>query len=238
VLPGTVTSISGSGGLHMLYRHPGGYIKSGAGLLGPKVDVKADGGYFMVAPSVHPRTGRRYRWSGNGRWDYDELPPLHPALAARLRPPRAPVPRAADGVFTRPGTMRGRLADCDPRDPAEHQAKRHAVVGITESRGDGRRRTARRAHRRRRLAGSRAGLRAHGQRDRRRHYDRFRAPQWSGGRMTTADEILDRLGVGGAQAEHRERRRTSVVRSLAGRISGSPPWKIPISVEQTSAAPT
>jgi hypothetical protein len=109
VLPGTLTSISGSGGLHMLYRHPGGYIKSGAALLGPKVDVKADGGYFIVAPSVHPRTGRPYRWSGNGRWDYDELPPLHPALAARLRPPVAPSQRPADVVFTRPATLRGRL---------------------------------------------------------------------------------------------------------------------------------
>jgi Bifunctional DNA primase/polymerase, N-terminal len=109
VLPGTVTQVSGSGGLHMLYRHPGGYIKSGPQLVGPKVDSKADGGYFIVAPSIHPATRRRYRWPGNGRWDY-ELPVLHEALAKRLRrpepSPRQPLPL---DPFARSSTMRGRL---------------------------------------------------------------------------------------------------------------------------------
>jgi hypothetical protein len=110
VLPGTVMQMSGSGGLHMLYRHPSGWIKSGAQLIGPRVDSKADGGYFLVGPSVNRRTGRPYRWSGDGRWDYD-LPVLHEALASRLRYDEpAPVTQLDKALLRRPGSTRGRLA--------------------------------------------------------------------------------------------------------------------------------
>jgi hypothetical protein len=30
--------------------------------IAPKVDVRADGGYIVVAPSTHPETGKEYRW--------------------------------------------------------------------------------------------------------------------------------------------------------------------------------
>ena len=102
LLPGTVMAQTGGGGLHLVYAHPGRPVGSGAGKLGPGVDVKADGGYIVVAPSVHPGTGARYSWSGNGRFDYD-LTALHPGLAKRLvrtppLPAGAPVtPRAPLG---------------------------------------------------------------------------------------------------------------------------------------------
>lgn len=58
---------TGSGGLHLYYRHPGSHVKipSSQGRLGPDVDVRADGGYVVALPSVHPghptavRVGRR-----------------------------------------------------------------------------------------------------------------------------------------------------------------------------------
>ena len=66
---------------------------------------------LSVAPSIHPRTRRRYRWSGNGRWDYD-LPVLHEALTSRLRPPETtPAQRPRHQLFTRPATLRGRLGE-------------------------------------------------------------------------------------------------------------------------------
>jgi hypothetical protein len=98
LLPETCAQRTGSGGWHLLYEHPGGHIMSGAGKIGPKVDSKADGGYIVAAPSIHPRTGVPYTW----RWDFPEAPleRLHPTLAARLRPP-APAPRLdTGGKFT------------------------------------------------------------------------------------------------------------------------------------------
>jgi hypothetical protein len=74
VLPRTLAAVTGRGGYHMLYGHPGGKIMSGAGKGGPGVDVKADGGYIVVAPSVHPSTRRPYRWLGSPGDDLTPLP--------------------------------------------------------------------------------------------------------------------------------------------------------------------
>jgi len=63
VLPGTLTSLTGGGGLHLLYAHPGQKVTSAAGALGEGLDVKADGGMIVVPPSVHP-SGQPYRWHG------------------------------------------------------------------------------------------------------------------------------------------------------------------------------
>lgn len=107
LLPGTVMAMTGSGGLHLLYAHPGGWVPSGANRLGPGVDVKADGAYVIAAPSAHPVTGQRYQWSGDGTWQH-RLPPLPGPLLARIRPERPTRP----AVPLRPahGNVRGRLA--------------------------------------------------------------------------------------------------------------------------------
>jgi hypothetical protein len=60
-LPLTVGSLTGGGGAHFLFSHPGGVIKQKA--LAPGVEVKADGGYVVAPPSIHP-TGELYRWGG------------------------------------------------------------------------------------------------------------------------------------------------------------------------------
>ena len=61
-LPTTPHVITGSGGSHYWYRSPAVAITSRAGALGPGLDVKADGGYVIVPPSVHPNTGAEYAW--------------------------------------------------------------------------------------------------------------------------------------------------------------------------------
>ncbi|MFI6819778.1 bifunctional DNA primase/polymerase [Micromonospora sp. NPDC050187] len=106
-LPPTAYVATGSGGLHLYYQHPDDPVpcsqgKPGQGL-GPGIDVKADGGYVVLPPSVHPRTGRPYRWAP-GR-NMEEMPP---ALVTACRPaPPAPLPvtphapistRAAGGI--------------------------------------------------------------------------------------------------------------------------------------------
>ncbi len=108
LLPGTLMQTTGSGGLHFLYAHPGGYLMSGAGKYGPGIDSKADGGYIVSAPSVS-RAGS-YTWTGDGRHDHP-LTPLPEPLAARLRPAEpAEWVKAPVAPWTRPGVSTGRLA--------------------------------------------------------------------------------------------------------------------------------
>ena len=61
---------TGGGGLHVFLRHPGGgtRIPNSAGKLAAKVDVRGDGGYVCLAPSLH-RSGRRYAWLGRSITD-------------------------------------------------------------------------------------------------------------------------------------------------------------------------
>ena len=60
-LPDTWTFLSGSGGIHRIYRCDHS-IASRAGIL-PGVDVRANGGYAVFPPSVHPN-GNIYKWLG------------------------------------------------------------------------------------------------------------------------------------------------------------------------------
>jgi hypothetical protein len=61
-LPETLVADTGGGGVHYYFRLPEGSLRSGA--LAPGLDVKADGGYVLAPPSVHP-SGGGYRWQGN-----------------------------------------------------------------------------------------------------------------------------------------------------------------------------
>jgi hypothetical protein len=65
-LPDTLTSITGSGGLHFLFRwNPDHDIRNNqSGAAGDWLDVRGDGGFIVVAPTVHPN-GRRYEWEAS-----------------------------------------------------------------------------------------------------------------------------------------------------------------------------
>lgn len=56
----TLTAITGGGGRHYLFQHPGGRVKNAVDLW-PGVDVRADGGYIVAPPSEHV-SGERYEW--------------------------------------------------------------------------------------------------------------------------------------------------------------------------------
>ena len=74
--PDTVTVISGGGGKHFWFKMPPGQtIRTSAGKIGPGVDVRGDGGYIIVPPSIHPN-GTPYVWS-----DGKGLSDLEPAKA-------------------------------------------------------------------------------------------------------------------------------------------------------------
>jgi len=72
-LPETWVAITGSGGLHYYFRYPEGHdIRNSASQLAQDIDIRAQGGYVVAPPSVHPDTGRLYEWECGS--DPDETP--------------------------------------------------------------------------------------------------------------------------------------------------------------------
>lgn len=82
-LPATIESTTGGGGRHLLFRHPGGWVRGRANALGPGVDVKADGGYVIAPPSLH-ESGQRYAWREGRGPDEIELAPMPDWLRSML----------------------------------------------------------------------------------------------------------------------------------------------------------
>ena len=73
-LPDTAIAHTGGGGRHIYLRHPGGAIPCSNGRLADGVDIKADGGYVIAPPSLHPN-GKKYAWDD----DYDIVYYVPPA---------------------------------------------------------------------------------------------------------------------------------------------------------------
>lgn len=61
-LPQTVEVLTGNGGRHLYFQHPGYLIANSAGKLGPGLDIRTDGGQVVAPPSIHPKTGKSYEW--------------------------------------------------------------------------------------------------------------------------------------------------------------------------------
>jgi hypothetical protein len=99
-LPHTVSAVTGGGGAHYYFIHPGGPLR---GKLGDGLDVK-DHGYVLLSPSVHPDTGRPYEWDEHP----DETEVAH-------------LPR--DWVDALEVTMR-RMPERDPSAPASNDPLR------------------------------------------------------------------------------------------------------------------
>jgi hypothetical protein len=59
-LPETHTVLTGGGGRHYYFTHPGREVRCSAGVLGAGLDVRGDGGYVVAPPSPHG-SGRLYR---------------------------------------------------------------------------------------------------------------------------------------------------------------------------------
>lgn len=59
-MPDTLTATTGTGE-HLYFEHPGVANKNSAGKLAAGIDVRADGGHVVAAPSLHAN-GRRYEW--------------------------------------------------------------------------------------------------------------------------------------------------------------------------------
>lgn len=100
-LPATVAAIT-SGGVHLYFRHPGGYVGCRNGLR-RGVDRKGDGGYCVIAPSPG------YRWYGGRPPKVDQVPllPAHVSLSAADEAPRQVPGLVATGATWSRSTVDG-----------------------------------------------------------------------------------------------------------------------------------
>ena len=71
-MPPTVESIMPRG-RHIFFKCENGAIRNSAGTIAPGLDVRADGGYVVLPPSIHP-SGRPYVWSVDSGDHFAEAP--------------------------------------------------------------------------------------------------------------------------------------------------------------------
>ena len=69
-LPKTWTCNTGSGGQHLYFSYPDEFdIRNSASAIAPNIDIRANGGFVVAPPSVHP-TGNFYAWEeGCAPWE-------------------------------------------------------------------------------------------------------------------------------------------------------------------------
>lgn len=92
-VPDTVESITGSGGRHLFYAYPGGDLRSGVDVLGPGVDLRANGGYVILPPSLH-ENGQYYEWEASsvpGEAEIASFPAWALDLIAKSKAKPAPL---------------------------------------------------------------------------------------------------------------------------------------------------
>jgi hypothetical protein len=95
----TVMCLTGGGGQHYYFRHPGRYVKSDSDRFGaefPGLDVKGDGGYVLAPPSNH-QSGGTYLWELSSHPDDLAVAPLPGWILSLLetRQPAAPATSTA-----------------------------------------------------------------------------------------------------------------------------------------------
>ncbi len=82
-IPSRMVVRTGGGGLH-IYCKKDTTLRCSNGLLGPGIDIKADGGGVVAPPSIH-ESGRRYMFIDGLTCGIDELPQLPDWIVRKLR---------------------------------------------------------------------------------------------------------------------------------------------------------
>lgn len=137
-LPDTVEAITGGGGRHLLFQHPGGNgrLNNSTGKLGPGLDVKADGGFIVVEPSLHG-SGRPYAWELSHHPDEMQPAPLPSWLLRRLTVRDTSAPTPDDGEHRIPEGQRNdtltRMAGAMRRQKIPKSAARKALHEVNRT---------------------------------------------------------------------------------------------------------
>ncbi len=64
---------------------------SSSGVIGTNLDIKANGGYIIVEPSIHPDTGDSYVWELSSHPDDVEIAEAPPWLLDKIKSPPARI---------------------------------------------------------------------------------------------------------------------------------------------------
>ena len=128
--PATVEAITGSDGRHFLFKMPEADIRNSSGKLGAGLDVRANGGYVVAAPSLH-RSGKRYQWAS----DEASLEHAPYKLVRELTEPERRVPRedaTPTGFSSRVGSTPGNIAEGGRNDTLFRRAAAMRGAGASE----------------------------------------------------------------------------------------------------------
>jgi hypothetical protein len=104
-LPSTVEALTGGGGRHLYFAHPGDRVGNRVGLF-PGVDLRGDGGCVVAPPSLHP-SGRYYAWARGRSPDQAPLAALPGWLLRESGARRAAHPLAHWRQLVREGVGEG-----------------------------------------------------------------------------------------------------------------------------------
>jgi hypothetical protein len=113
-LPATVCQHTPRGGMHLLYRQPGTLSRNATNVL-PDVDLRGDGGYILLAPSLRT-DGKMYSWKeGCAPWertivDFPDFMRIQNASQSEICD-ESDSSDASDDIFQRARTY---LSHCDP----------------------------------------------------------------------------------------------------------------------------
>jgi len=119
-LPDTWCSITGAGGLHMVFEC---YEDVRNGKAGDGLDIRGEGGQIVVAPSIHPTTNVLYAWeSGYAPWEHElalapswllDIVAETPSIQRTIPPSTEPSPSSSNHsrIFNDPDTDAGSAAE-------------------------------------------------------------------------------------------------------------------------------
>lgn len=86
--PQMVEAVSGGGGRHLYFAHPGGHVHNRAALA-VGIDLRGDEGLIVAPPSIHP-SGRHYQWRADHAPNEIAVAPLPGWLLGEITPAGSP----------------------------------------------------------------------------------------------------------------------------------------------------
>lgn len=140
-LPDAPQLLTGGGGLHVYFLHPGGKIRNRVGWM-PGLDIRGDGGFVVAPPTIHS-SGTAYRWT-TLPLEYPPAPMpgwLLSALSERVIPSHsltsslthsAPVPTEIDGVVVTESSSLAPAAASNRNATEKQQDRDRLLAGLDE----------------------------------------------------------------------------------------------------------
>lgn len=95
----TYAVVTGSGGAHFYFRHPGFAVRNQAGSLGDGIDVRGDGGYVVAPPSNHVQGAYQVQGEGGSLWPLPAWIATRDASAGENASESASAPKVVSDVI-------------------------------------------------------------------------------------------------------------------------------------------